>query len=143
MKKDKFGFSITEVIIGVILLMITGVSIYSSYFFLKNRDDIVQKSILSSYFNKYIFNIVDTIDLPKLQTGSLFYLKSNGINSISISNNPIDNIQDAGFFSSLEKLPTKQSIEILSIDEIEGITYTTYKIVTSYYDYEKTSYLTK
>lgn len=143
MKKDKFWFSITEVIIGVILLMITWVSIYSSYFFLKNRDDIVQKSILSSYFNKYIFNIVDTIDLPKLQTWSLFYLKSNWINSISISNNPIDNIQDAWFFSSLEKLPTKQSIEILSIDEIEWITYTTYKIVTSYYDYEKTSYLTK
>lgn len=143
MKKNISAFSLTEVIVGIILLTIAGVSIYSSYQFLHKKDEIVEKSLFSIYFHKYIFNIANTINFPEAPVGTLFYFSQEGINSISIHNNPSRNTEDVGFLSSLEKAPTKHRIEVFSIDEIAGVAYVTYKIITEYYDYEKTSYLTK
>lgn len=143
MKKNISAFSLTEVIVGIILLTIAGVSIYSSYQFLHKKDEIVEKSLFSIYFHKYIFNIANTINFPEAPVGTLFYFSQEGINSISIHNNPSGNTGDVWFLSSLEKAPTKHSIEVFSIDEIQKISYTTYKIITEYYDYEKVSYLTK
>lgn len=143
MKHSSSWFSLTEIIVGVILLMIAGISIYSTYEFLHKKDEIVEKSLFSIYFHKYIFNIANTIVFPEAQTGTLFYLSQEGINSISLNNNPSGNTGDVWFLSSLEKAPTKHSIEVFSIDEIAWVSYVTYKIITEYYDYEKTSYLTK
>lgn len=143
MKKNISAFSLTEVIIGIILLAIAWVSIYSSFQFLHKKDEILEKSLLSIYFHKYIFNIANTIPFPEAQVGTSFYLTNNATNSIFINNDPSGNIGDVGFLSSLEKAPTKHRIEVFSIDEIKEISYTTYKIITEYYDYEKVSYLTK
>ncbi len=143
MKKNISAFSLTEVIIGIILLTIAGVSIYSSFQFLHKKDEILEKSLLSIYFHKYIFHIANTIEFPEAQVGTSFYLTNNATNSIFINNDPSGNTGDVGFLSSLEKAPTKHRIEVFSIDEIEQISYTTYKIITEYYDYEKISYLTK
>lgn len=143
MKHSSSWFSLTEIIVGVILLMIAGISIYSTYEFLHKKDEIVEKSILNIYFHKYIFSIANIISFPEAQVGTSFYLTNNATNSIFINNDPSGNTGDVGFLSSLEKAPTKHRIEVFSIDEIEEISYTTYKIITEYYDYEKVSYLTK
>ncbi|MDD5769565.1 MAG: hypothetical protein PHE25_01250 [Candidatus Gracilibacteria bacterium] len=139
---SKFGFSLTEVVVGVFILSICGVGIVGSYTFLLDRNDQIDNILTNTYFNKYVYDVLNIIDIPDVNIGNKFYLVANG-NSFSVSLDPSFNKNNVGFFYPDEIGNYSNEIELISINNLKGINFNTYKIKTIYNQNEKISYIIK
>lgn len=139
---SKFWFSLTEVVVWVFILSICWVWIVGSYTFLLDRNDQIDNILTNTYFNKYVYDVLNIIDIPDVNIWNKFYLVANG-NSFSVSLDPSFNKNNVWFFYPDEIWNYSNEIELISINNLKWINFNTYKIKTIYNQNEKISYIIK